>query len=70
MDQSLEDFITEWTTIEELCTVTEQLTDEQIVSDATSETKDDDANTIVEEVEVRKLPLPSEVVAALEIGLQ
>ena len=70
VDQSLEDLITEWTTIDELCAVTEQLTDEQIVGDATSETRDDNANTIVEEVEVRRLPLPSEVVAALEIGLQ
>ena len=70
VDQSLEDFITEWTIDNKLSAVTEQLTYEQIISDATSETKDDNANTIVEEIEVRKLPLPSEVVAALEIGLQ
>ena len=52
VDQSLENLFREWTTIDELCPVTAQLTNEQILSDATSKTTDDDANTIVEEVAI------------------
>ena len=68
VDETLDRFLDEWTTIDESCPVTGQLTDEDIINETPCAVPADAADE--EDAETPALPSPAEVVAALEIGLR
>ena len=70
VDQTLDSFLDEWTTVDEFCCVTGQLTDEEIINETLCDVPADVDLDTEEDTETPPLPPPAEVVAALEIGLR
>ena len=70
VDQTLDSFLDEWTTVDEFCCVTGQLTDEEIINETLCDVPADVDLDAEEDEETPPLPPPAEVVAALEIGLR
>ena len=69
-DESVSDLIEEWATIDQLCPVVADKSDEQIVNDAIGETDVEDTDVVLEEDTVRSIPSVSEAVAAFEVALR
>ena len=69
-DESVSDLIEEWATIDQLCPVVADKSDEQIVNDAIGETDVEDTDVVLEEDTVRSIPSASEAVAAFEVALR
>ena len=70
VDQTLDSFLDEWTTVDEFCCVTGQLTDEEIINETLCDVTADVDLDAEEDEETPPLPSPAEVVAALEIALR
>ena len=55
-DESVSELIEEWATIDQLCPVVADKSDEEIVNEAMGETDDNDTDVVLEEDTVRSIP--------------
>ena len=69
-DESVSELIEKWATIDQLCPVVPDKSDEDIVNEAMAESDDNDTDVVLEEDTVRSIPSASEAVAAFEVALR
>ena len=69
-DESVSELIEEWATIDQLCPVVADKSDEKIVNEAMGESDENDTDVVLEEDTVRSIPSASEAVAAFEVALR